>query len=176
MTTHTNHDGFAPESPAPGSAPADAFADQSANAPAADLSSFDDDYAGVEAPSYEEVPDGKYQVRVQRVEMGASQKGDPMLKWDLVVISGPQAERHIFKNSVITHASLPFVKGDLQTLGLELPKFSELPNHLDQLLDQTLEVTKRTKGEYTNVYFNRRLNVPGGDAPPPLDLKKDVPF
>jgi hypothetical protein len=25
----------------------------------------------------------------------------------------------------------------------------------------TLEVTKRTRGDYTNVYFNRRLQIPG---------------
>ena len=130
-----------------------------------DLSEFDDDYDAAEAPSYEEVPDGKYQVRVQRVELGKSQAGDPMLKWDLVVIageSGKYAGRHIFKNSAITHKSLPFVKGDLQTLGVVLARFSDLPNHLDALLDQALEVTKRTKGEYSNVYFNRRLELAAG--------------
>jgi len=131
----------------------------------ADLSAFDDDYEEAEPPSHDDVPDGKYQVRVQRVELGQSKAGDPMLKWDLVVISGPHAGRHMFKNAVITNKSLPFVKGDLQTLGVQLPKFSELPDHLDALLDKTLEVTQRTKGEYTNVYFNRPLELPaGGDA------------
>jgi len=122
-----------------------------------DLRAFDEEYDDAEVPSYEEVPDGKYQVRVHRVELGTSQAGDPMLKWDLVVLSGQHAGRHVFKSAVITHKSLPFVKGDLHTLGVQLPRFSDLPNHLDQLLDQTLEITKRTRGEYTNVYFNRRL-------------------
>lgn len=144
-------------------------------APPADLSAFDDDYEGAEAPRFEEVPDGRYQVRVQRVELATSQKGDPLLKWDLLVIAGPSEGRHIFKNSVITHASLPFVKGDLQTLGVRLAKFSDLPDHLDALLDQTLEVTKRTKGEYANVYFNRRLNVP--DPGPAFDPSTEpAPF
>jgi len=132
-----------------------------ASAPA-DLSAFDADYDEVEAPSHDAVPDGKYQVRVHRVELGQSQAGDPMIKWDLVVISGAHAGRHIFKNSVITQKSLPFVKGDLQTLGVQLPKFSDLPRHLDSLLDQTVEVTQRTRGDYTNVYFNRRISVPQG--------------
>lgn len=140
-----------------------------------DLAAFDDDFAQTEAADFEDVPDGKYQVRIQSVRLGESQKGDPMLKWDLVVISGTHAGRHIFKNAVITNASLPFIKGDLETLGLRLARFSDLPNHLDSLLDLTLEVTRRTKGEYANVYFNRLIQVPAGDAP--FEPSRDsIPF
>ena len=81
------------------------------------------------------MPDGKYQVRIDAVRLDHSQKGDPMIKWDLIVIAGPHAGRHIFKNSVITPAALPFVKGDLKTLGLELAKFSDLASRLEELLD-----------------------------------------
>ncbi len=138
-----------------------AFGGSTTTAPA-DLSAFDEDYSEVEAPSYGDLPDGKYQVRVERVELGQSQNGDPMLKWDFLVLSGAHAGRHLFKNAVITHKSLPFVKGDLEMLGVQLPKFSDLPNHLDALLDHTLEVTQRTRGEYTNLYLNRRISVPAG--------------
>ncbi|MFN9465274.1 MAG: DUF669 domain-containing protein, partial [Planctomycetota bacterium] len=124
-----------------------------------DLTSFDDEFESAEAPSYEEVPDGKYQVKIQTAKLESSQKGDPMIKFDLEIISGSQAGRHIFKNSVITQASLPYVKADLKTLGLELARFSELSGRLEELLDVTLEITKRTRGDYTNVYFNRRLNI-----------------
>ena len=124
-----------------------------------DLTAFDDEFNTAEAPSQDEVPDGKYQVRIDSVRLEHSQKGDPMIKWDLIVLSGSQAGRHIFKNSVITAASLPFVKGDLKTLGLVLTKFSELAKRLEELLDVTLELTKRTKGEYANVYFNRRIQI-----------------
>ncbi len=129
-----------------------------------DLSEFDDDFSSAEAPSFDEVPDGKYQARIETVRLDRSQKGDPMIRWDLVVIAGQHADRHIFKNSVITPAALPFVKGDLKTLGLELAKFSDLAGRLDELLDVTLEVTKRTRGEYTNVYFNKRIQI-AADAP-----------
>lgn len=139
-----------------------------------DLTSFDDEFETADAPSYDEVPDGKYQVKIQTAKLESSQKGDPMIKFDLVVISGSQAGRHIFKNSVITQASLPYVKGDLKTLGLELAKFSELAGRLDELLDKTLEVTKRTRGEYTNVYFNRRLNI--ASAPSGGLADEDLPF
>ncbi|MBU6172984.1 MAG: DUF669 domain-containing protein [Planctomycetes bacterium] len=133
-----------------------------------DLSSFDDEFQSAEAASQEEVPDGKYQARIDSVRLDSSQKGDPMIKWDLQVLSGSQAGRHIFKNSVITQASLPYVKGDLKTLGMELAKFSELAGRLEELLDVTLEVTKRTRGDYTNVYFNRRIRIaiaPTGESP-----------
>lgn len=137
-----------------------------------DLSVFDNEYDTVQPADNDEVPDGKYQARVHAVRLDRSQKGDPMLKWDLVVLSGQHASRHIFKNAVITQASLKFVKADLKTLGLELPRFSELPNHLEKLLDHALEVTKRTKDEYTNVYFNKRIQVPAGEP----SAGGDVPF
>jgi hypothetical protein len=144
-----------------------------------DLSAFDDEFSSAEAPSVEEVPDGKYQARIDSVRLDRSQKGDPMIKWDLIVIAGPHTGRHIFKNSVITPAAMPFVKGDLKTLGLELAKFSDLPNHLESLLDVTLEVTKRTRGEFANVYFNRRFQIAGGGAvtpPPPERSHGEIPF
>jgi hypothetical protein len=139
----------------------DSFAPDNADV---DLSAFDDEYSSAEAPGFEEVPDGKYQVRIDTVRLDHSQKGDPLIKWDLGVIAGQHAGRHIFKNSVITPAALPFVKGDLKTLGLELAKFSDLSGRLKELLDVTLEVTKRTRGEYANVYFNKRIQI-AGDAP-----------
>jgi hypothetical protein len=155
----TNDNGFAPD-----------------NNPV-DLSAFDDEFAAAETPSIEEVPDGKYQVRIDTVRLDRSQKGDPMIKWDLIVIAGQHAGRHIFKNSVITPSSLPYVKGDLTTLGMELARFSELGNRLQELLDVALEVTKRTRGEFTNVYFNKRIQIAGGAAtPPPQTSPEDVPF
>ncbi len=129
-----------------------------------DLSVFDDAYAEAEVSAFDEVPDGRYQVRVHTVKLDRSRKNDPMIKWDTVIISGQYAGRHIFKNSVVTQSSLAFVKADLQTLGLKLEKLSDLPNRLNSLLDLTVDVTKRTKGEYENVYFNRLLNTPADDA------------
>ena len=135
-----------------------------------DLREFDEDYDQAEAPDFEEVPDGKYQVRVMKAQLGKSTKGDPMLKWDMVVLSGPQAGRHVFKNSVITRDSIPYVKGDLKTLGLVLPRFSDLGDHLEKLLDKTAEVTKRTRGEFANVYINKLIELPEGisDEPAPF--------
>lgn len=200
VTNPTDQPAFDPANPGGATPPApdgsgfdtdpaasEAFSDPEPGTPAGavnDLSAFDDEYDEAEVPTYEEVPDGKYQVRVHTVKLARSQKSDLMIKWDTVIISGQHAGRHIFKNSVITQSSLPFVKADLQTLGLKLEKFSELPNHLDALLDLAIDVTKRTKGEYTNVYFNKLLNIPlgspgMGDEPSGggIDLSKEpAPF
>jgi hypothetical protein len=127
-----------------------------------DLAQFDEEYAAAEAPAFDEVPDGRYQATVDRVELTASSAGDPMLKWDLRVISGPHEGRHIFKNAVITPKSLPFVKGDLTRFGLEMDRLSQLPEHLPSLLDKTVEVSVRTKGDYKNVYFGKVITVPTG--------------
>jgi hypothetical protein len=130
-----------------------------------DLSIFDDDYEAAEAPSFEEVPDGKYQTRIQRAALTHAQSsGEPMIKWDLVVISGELEGRHIFKNAVLTNKTLPFIKGDLLKLGLELTRISELPDRIAEVLDKAVEITVRTKGEYTNVYFNKLLDIPPATA------------
>lgn len=138
--------------------------------PTLDLSAYDNDYAVAQPEERSEIPDGKYQVRIETVRLTRSQKGDPMIKWDLVVISGASSGRHLFKNSVITPPALAIVKGELQTVGIDLVKFSELPQRLEELLDRQLEVTKRTKGDYTNVYFNKRLEIPADSIPANADL------
>jgi hypothetical protein len=169
------HEAFNDPTPGPGAAVPGA-GDGTVPGGVSDLSVFDEEYDEAEVPTYEEVPDGKYQVRVQRAALGTSQAGDAMLKWDLVVLSGQDAGRHVFKNAVITHKSLPFVKGDLHTLGVQLSRFSDLPNHLEALLDQTLEITKRTRGEYTNVYFNRRLEGLSSEGFEGLASDEPTPF
>jgi hypothetical protein len=137
-----------------------------------DLSEFDDEYAAVKPADNGEVPDGKYHARLQDAQLGRSQRGNPMITYNLVVLSGPHAKRHIFKNAVITDASLPFIKADLKTLGLKLKRFSDLPNRLGEVVGRALEITKRTKDEYVNVYFNKRIPAPVPEA----GQSDDVPF
>jgi len=123
-----------------------------------DLRAFDDAYDAADDVRPSELPDGKYQTRVQDARLGQSQNGDPMLTYDLVVSSGPHTGRHIFKNSVINEATLRLIKADLKTCGVVLPRFSELPEYVKDLGGITLEISKRTRGEYTNVYFERRVS------------------
>ncbi len=131
-----------------------------------DLSQFDDDYRGEQAEArgdFENVPDGKYQVNVEKVELTEAQSsGNPMLKWTLRVIAPKFINRLMWRNSVITHNTLRYVKTDLHLCGLDLEKLSDLPKNLQKLLDVKLEVTKKTKGDNENIFFNRRIDIDRG--------------
>ena len=126
-----------------------------------DLSRFDDDFAEakVETRELDEVPDGKYQVTVHKVELTRAHKtGNPMLKWTLRILAGPSANRLLWRNNVMaSRDNIRFLKTDLHTCGLDLEKLSDLPANLERLLDVKLEVTKKTRDDHSNVYFNRRI-------------------
>lgn len=127
-----------------------------------DLAQFDDDFQSEQAEEradFESVPDGKYQVAVEKVELTQSSTGNPMLKWTLRILAPRFINRFLWRNSVFTANTLKFVKTDLHLCGLDLEKLSELPKHLDKLLDVKLEVTKKTKGDNENIYFNRRIET-----------------
>ena len=137
-----------------------------------DLTQFDDEFAEqpIEEREFEEVPDGKYQVNVEKVEIvRAKTTGNPMLKWELKILAPRCQGRSLWRNNVLlTRENLKWLKNDLHVCGLDLAKVSDLPSRMNELLDVKLEVTKRTKGENTNVYFNRKIVLdaaaPGGDA------------
>jgi len=128
-----------------------------------DLAQFDDDFAEapVEEREFEDIPDGKYQVNVEKVELTRAQSsGNPMLKWTLKILGPRFAGRLLWRNSVMaSKENLKWLKTDLHTCGIEVEKLSDLPARLGDLLDVKLEVTKRTKGENENIYFNRRIVV-----------------
>lgn len=142
-------------------------------APAIDLSQFDDDYrrhqsAGI-GPKPQALPDGRYQVLIEHLEVTESKaSGNPMMKWTFRV-TGPThfANRILWKNTVITQKTLGIIKDDLKTCGLELEQLNDLHRRAAELFDVPLEITKRTNGEYENVYLNRRLDhaLPEDDTP-----------
>ncbi len=142
---------------------------RSARDPSIDLTQFDDDFeqAPIEERSFDEVPDGKYQVNVDKVEIvRAKSSGNPMLSWVLRIIAPRFQGRLLFRHNVLaTRENMKWLKNDLHVCGLDLAKVSELQDRLGELLDVKLEVTKRTRGEHTNVYLNRRIAV---DDPGPV--------
>jgi len=86
-----------------------------------------------------------------------TRRDNPMLKWTLRVIAPKFIDRLMWRNSVITHNTLKYVKTDLHLCGLDLDKLSDLPKYLKKLLDVKLEVTKKTKGDNENIFFNHRI-------------------
>ena len=133
-----------------------------------DLTQFDEDFAEaeVEERDFEPIPDGKYQVNVERVELTRAQtSGNPMLKWTLRIIAPRFRGRLLWRNNVMaTRENIKWLKTDLHTCGLSLQKISDLPANLEKLINIKLEVTKRTRGENENVYLNKRIVLEdGGD-------------
>jgi hypothetical protein len=134
-----------------------------------DLTRFDGDFADApveEKKEFDPVPDGKYQVNVDKVEITtAKTSGNPMLKWTLKILGPRFRGRLLWRNNVMaTRENIRWLKNDLHVCGLDLQKLSDLPANLERLLDVKLEVTKRTKGDSENVYFNRRIVLDEGAA------------
>ncbi len=141
--------------------------------PSVDLTRFDNDFADapVEEKEFDTIPDGKYQVNVDKVEITtAKTTGNPMLKWTLKILAPRFRGRLMWRNNVMaSRENIRWLKNDLHTCGLDLQKLSDLPANLERLLDVKLEVTKRTKGDNENVYFNRRIVLDPNAAAPEDD-------
>ena len=109
-------------------------------------------------------------MNVHKVEVvRAKSSGNPMLRWELKILAPRFQGRSLFRHNVlVTRENLKWLKNDLHICGLDLDRVSDLPARLGELLDVKLEVTKRTKGENSNVYLNRRIvldaGAPGGDT------------
>lgn len=143
-----------------------------------DLARFDGDFAAAPAPdSLAPIPDGKYRVRVERVEITAARtSGATLIKWTLCILGPRFARRRLWRYHVLSApAQLPWLKHDLETCGLRLDRLSDLPSHLEELFDLELEVTQQTRGIRTNLYFNRRL-APAPDTPVPDPKRNKPPF
>jgi len=138
-----------------------------------DLSEYDEQFDQAEEPDYDEIPDGKYQVIVDKAEITkAKTSGNPLLKWTLKILGPTNINRLLWTYHVLNNpVGQSWLKKDLNLCEVHLNKLSDLPKNLENLLDIKLEVTVRTRDDSQNVYFNRRLNdnevleVKDGDLP-----------
>lgn len=139
-----------------------------------DLKSFDELWVNTEAATdkkYEEVPDGTYKVTVDRAEWKETkQSGKPYFNWGLKILDGQYKNQYIWKSSFIGSAmNMKFFKKDLSVVGAEVSKLSELDPAI--FLDVALEVKKVTKNDFSNVYFNKKI-----DAKFEEELEEDLVF
>jgi hypothetical protein len=140
-----------------------------------DLGRFDDEFrAAALDPDAGTVPDGTYQVVVERVEMGTSQSsGNPKITWTLRILGPSSVNRVLFKTNGVSSNNLHIVKQELHTCGVDPEPFSELPKLLTRMEEVELEVTKKTRNGNSNIYFDRRLK----DAPAAAEgVDDDLPF
>ena len=158
------------------------FLDEAAQGGApVDLSSFDNEFANTEEKERDDVPDGKYQVVVDRVErITAKSSGNPMLKWTLRILAPRHAGRLLWRNSVIKSGNcMRWLKTDLKTCGLELERLSDLDHYLGKLIGVAMEITKKTTGENESIFFNRRIEIDAsatGNRPAATGVADDLPF
>ncbi|HPT27307.1 MAG TPA: DUF669 domain-containing protein [Bryobacteraceae bacterium] len=112
-----------------------------------DLTRFDDDYSRIaqESDGWDTVPDGYYQARVEDVRLATTQTtGNPMLIWRLRITGPAQVGAVLTKTRIITAKTLGQVKRDLAYFGISLDRFSDLPEHLDEMVDHEASVYKKT--------------------------------
>lgn len=125
-----------------------------------DLSRFDRPVATeTNAPrsrsQFAEQPDGKYEVRIEDVELYKSpNSGNPVLKYTMRILGPTHVNQLMWKRRGITEKTRDWVLDELKVCGLELEKFSDLKYHLHDLIGVELEVTRKTKGEDTTIFFN----------------------
>ena len=148
----------------------------------ADLQDIANEFDAVEPSegnSFEDLPDGKYTVRVDRLFFDTWKEGErPILKWEMVVVDGQYEGAKQRKTGWLTNENnAKMFKADLLNAGLDMNgrgiSFAVLPNHLEELIDVMLEITvKRSKGDkldkngnpYVNVYINKRISDPFDDV------------
>lgn len=145
---------------------------------ASDLAQFDGDWGELpDTPTFDRLPDGRYQVIITGTGIERSKtSGRLQLRWEFTVVGGPHKNRRVWNYHGLDHAdSLPYLKRDLAAAGLELGRLSDLPRRLTELDGVMLEVQLKTRGEYQNVYINKRLS---DNLPQTFDnfREDDVPF
>ena len=140
-----------------------------------DLSQFDEEWTKTTTSAddlYAEIPDGTYDAVIEDAHVTETvSTGRPMVTWKLR-IQGPQgANRVLTKNRVITENTLQYLREDLEKCGLAVPRLSELPARIGELVDRPIGIDKRTKDRHANIYF-RRQSARSGQ----ISLSDDVPF
>jgi len=114
---------------------------------------------------FEDVPPGKYNVKIERAEWKESKSGLRFLSFGLVILTGSLKGRWIFKSGFIHNVqSAKFLIKDLAIIGIKIDRISSL--NLESLLDIELEVkvwvqpSKKEPGkEFRNVDFIRQIDA-----------------
>jgi hypothetical protein len=137
-----------------------------------ELATMDQEWMGIQVEdrskqTYDPLPDGKYQVKVDSVAIEESKNsGRLQLKWVLKVIAGAFTGRLIWRyNGFDSTENLTYLKKDLTTCGVTVTRLSELEDNLQFLLDTVLEVQLKSKTGHDgqlrqNCYINKEIQVP----------------
>lgn len=89
------------------------------------FSNLQNAWQSANAPERRELPDGDYQVRLEKAQIKESRSGEPYLAYELRIISGQYANQILFKNQRLAQEGLPYLKADLELLQI-------CPNNIGQ--------------------------------------------
>ncbi len=124
-------------------------------------------------PKVDSIPDGRYEVRIEDADLGVSPRsGNPVLKYTLRVIGPTFTNRVMWKHRGITANTVQYVMDELKICGLQLKRFSDLSEFLQEIIGAEIEITRKTRGEDVNIYFNKQID--GGPAKE--NEEDDLPF
>ena len=104
-----------------------------------DLKGLQDDVKDAEnnKREYDKVPHGEYEVKVDKMELKASKKGDPMVSAWFTILEGKYKKSKLFLNQVITQGfQIHIVNELLKSMGTDLNiEFVDYKQYADLLLD-----------------------------------------
>ena len=86
---------------------------------------------------YEEVPHGEYEVKLDKLELKATKKGDPMVSAWFTILEGKYKKSKLFLNQVITQGfQIHIVNELLRSMGTDLSiEFVDYKQYAELLLD-----------------------------------------
>ena len=86
---------------------------------------------------YEEIPHGEYEVKVDKMELKSSKKGDPMVSIWFTILEGKYKKSKLFLNQVVTQGfQIHIVNELLRSMGTDLViEFVDYKQYAELLLD-----------------------------------------
>lgn len=86
---------------------------------------------------YDEVPHGEYEVKIDKIELKATKKGDPMVSIWFTILEGQYKNQKLFMNQVVTQGfQIHIVNEFLRSIGTGLNiEFVDYKQYADLLLD-----------------------------------------
>ena len=104
-----------------------------------DLKGLQDDIKDAQENNkeFEKVPHGEYEVKIDKMELKASKKGDPMVSIWFTILEGKYKKSKLFLNQVITQGfQIHIVNELLKSMGTDLAiEFVDYKQYADLLLD-----------------------------------------
>lgn len=160
------------------------------------LQALDDAYASAETrEGFASLPAGRYNAILKEARIVPRQSGGIALSVSFIVTEGDYKGRMAFTSYGLNANGMPYLKGFLHTIGVQLDKLSELDESLLLFPGRMVAISvqpQKDNPQYTNTYVDRYIGMgrleeylPGGqksaaasgqDDFSTMDDTEDLPF